>query len=62
MYEHFKEISDTTQKRMEAFKEDSKLVEKFRKEGEEAQRIVEVIEAAQEGKTTGKPKRTYYWC
>ncbi|MEK7664633.1 MAG: hypothetical protein AAB361_00655 [Patescibacteria group bacterium] len=57
VYDFFKEVADTADKRIEAFKESPILVEKFKKEGEEAQKIIEAIEAARKGKTADKPKR-----
>ena len=43
-YDFFKRIADSTERRIELFKDSPELVEKYKREGEEAQKIVEAIE------------------
>ncbi len=44
VYDFFKRIADSTERRIESFKDSPELVEKYKREGEEAQKIVEAME------------------
>ena len=46
-YDFFKRIADSTERRIELFKDSPELVEKYEREGEEAQKIVDAIEKSQ---------------
>lgn len=43
-YDFFKRIADSTERRIELFKDSPELVEKYKREGEQAQKIVDAIE------------------
>ena len=56
-YDFFKKIADSTDRRIELFKDNPELVEKYKREGEEAQKIVDAIEKAQPAEKETSPEQ-----
>lgn len=56
-YDFFKRIADSTERRIELFEDSPELVEKYKREGEEAQKIVDAIEKAQPVEKESSPEQ-----